>query len=344
IEVDGSYGEAGGQIFRMALALSSLAGEDVRVMNIRAGRPKPGLARQHITAAKAVASVSSADADGLQLGSSEVVFRPGTLTGGRFELDVGTAGSVTLVLQACLLPALFARAPTELRIRGGTDVRWSPPSDYFQRVFLRLLERMGIHVEMRVLRRGYYPRGGGLVEARIEPVSSVAGLRLSVPGQVVGIRGRAHVSNLPQHVAQRMKRSALRMLVNYREVHVEEVVYGGEEAVGPGGAVVLWAVAANTILGSSRLAEKGVRAEDVGRGAAEDLQADLEAGATLDVHAADQLLPYMALATSSSHFLVREVSGHMRTLFWLLSKFLDVEFSTEDVDGLKRVEVKPIRT
>ncbi|MEE9236204.1 MAG: RNA 3'-terminal phosphate cyclase, partial [Thermoplasmata archaeon] len=190
IEVDGSHGEGGGQIYRMALAIAALKGEDVRITNIRAGRPKPGLSRQHMTAAKAIASMTDGRVKGLRLGSPEVIFRPGPLKGGSISLDVGTAGSVTLVLQACLLPAILAGAPTEFRIRGGTDVKWSPPADYFIHVFLPQLRRMGIHAEMSILKRGYYPRGGGLVEMRVEPCPSIRALRLPSLGETYSIGGK----------------------------------------------------------------------------------------------------------------------------------------------------------
>ncbi|MCJ2520752.1 MAG: RNA 3'-terminal phosphate cyclase [Candidatus Thermoplasmatota archaeon] len=341
IEVDGSHGEGGGQIYRMALALAALKGEEVRITNIRAGRPKPGLARQHMTAAKAVASMTDGRVKGLRLGSPEVIFRPGPLKGGSISLDVGTAGSVTLVLQACLLPAILAGAPTVFRIRGGTDVKWSPPADYFIHVFLPQLKRMSIHAEMSILKRGYYPRGGGLVEMRVEPCPSIRALRLPNLGEIRSIGGKAHVSNLPEHIAQRMRRSAMRQLVDYRNVDIHQELYGESEAVRAGGAIALWAEFDNTTIGSSALAEKGVKAEDLGRGAAEELLADLKAGATLDVHAADQLLPYMAMAQDASSFTVREVSGHTRTLFWLLSKFLAVDIQEEKADRIDRIEVRP---
>ncbi len=342
IEVDGSRGEGGGQIFRLALALSALQGEEVRITNIRAGRPNPGLARQHITSAEALASICGGKAKGLRLGSSDVTFRPSRLRGGSHQLDVGTAGSVTLVLQACLLPAISAESPTELKIRGGTDVKWSPPSDYFVHVILPHLRRMGIGAEVNIARRGYYPKGGGLIEARVRPSPSVKPLYLPALGEVLRIRGQVHVSNLPEHIAQRMKRSAQKVLIDYPDVSVEQRRY--DEAMGPGGGIVLWAESENTSLGASALAERGVRAEDLGRGAAEELGADIKAGATLDVHAADQLLPYMALAKEPSTFLVRKVSGHTRTMFWLLSKFLDVDFQEEEAKELTRIEVRPSHT
>lgn len=344
IEVDGSHGEGGGQIFRMALALSALTGEDIRVTNLRAGRPKPGLARQHLTAADAVRSLCSASVEGLELGSQEVTFRPGTLRGGHLDLDVGTAGSIPLVLQACLLPAALAEEPCQFRIRGGTDVRWSPPSDYLTHVFLVLLQKMGVTAEMQVTKRGYYPRGGGIVVATVQPASRLKPLLLSERGEVVRTCGRAHVSNLPMHISERMRKSALEHLEGAGKVDIEIETYGESEAVGPGGALVLWAESKETVIGSSGLAERGVPAEEIGAKAANLLMEDLRSGATLDVHAADQLLPYMALAGSRSTFKVRETTGHTRTMFWLLSKFLDVAFRDYEVDGAIQVDVEPTRT
>ncbi len=344
IEVDGSYGEGGGQIFRMALALSALTGEDLRIDNIRAGRPKPGLARQHLTAAEGVRSLCNASVEGLELGSKEVIFRPGTLRGGKVDLDVGTAGSVTLVLQACLLPASLAEGPSEFRIRGGTDVKWSPPSDYLIHVFLVLLRKMGVQVEMEVTRRGYYPRGGGIVVATVKPIPGIDPLLLSEQGGIFQTRGCAHVSNLPRHIPERMRRSALEHLEDVGEVDVEVLAYGKSEALGPGGALVLWAESNKTVLGSSGLAERGVPAEEIGAKAANSLMVDLRSGATLDVHAADQLLPYMAMAGGRSIFKLREVSGHTKTMFWLLSKFLDVTFRHKELEEVVQVDVEPSRT
>ena len=165
LEIDGSHGEGGGQIVRMAVALSALRSTAVRVVNVRAKRAKPGLAAQHATAIRAVAGLCAARVQGAEVGSGEFTFEPGPLRSGRFSFDVGTAGAVTLVLQACL-PAAFRAGDTELEIRGGTDVPWSPPLDYFGHVFLGLLRKMGGRAEVEVARRGYYPRGGGLVRVR----------------------------------------------------------------------------------------------------------------------------------------------------------------------------------
>jgi len=237
-------------------------------------------------------------------------------------LDVGTAGSVTLVLQACLPVALAAAGATRLRITGGTDVRWSPSVDYFARVFLPLVRGIGGHVEVELLRRGYFPRGGGVVEAVIEPARAWNPVEFTTRGPIESVRGVAHVSNLPEDIPKRMSRAAVRRLHGIADVKVEERRYASEEAVGQGGGLVLWATAGGTILGAASHAERGKTSERVGEEAAQELLAEIDSGATFDVHAADQLMIYLAKANGPSHFVVREKSGHLETMAWLLQQFL----------------------
>jgi len=333
IEVDGSHGEGGGQLVRNAAALAAVTGQSVRVTDIRAKRPNPGLAAQHVAALRAVAAIANAEIVGLEPGSRQILVKPGTIGGGKHRVDVGTAGSVTLVLQACLPPALLAPAPTELHLTGGTDVKWSPPLDYFRFVFLPLLERMGGHVEVELVRRGYYPRGGGEIRVRVTPSSGLRPLVVEPPGALRRVRGISHAANLPEHVAQRMKQAALRRFVGIAEAKVEDQSLGNAQAFGPGGALVLWTEHENTVLGASALAEKGTPAEKLGELAAEELVGDLKARASLDVHASDQVLIYGALAGGESRFSAREVTEHARTTMWLLEKFLAVKFETVQVGG-----------
>ncbi len=340
LEVDGSHGEGGGQIVRMAVALSALTSTPVRVVNVRAKRRNPGLAAQHATAIQAVGRLCDARLEGVAVGSASFEFHPGALHGGSFAFDVGTAGSITLVLQACL-PAAFAAGNVELTVRGGTDVPWSPPLDYFGHVFLRLLARMGGRAKVDVAMRGYYPRGGGLVRVAVEEPSEWQPLRLSHRGDIERIAGRAHISNLPEAVVKRMKSAALQRLSGFSEVRVHDETLGPDRAVGPGGAIVLWADTPETVLGGSALAERGKRAEKVGEEAAVELLREVEGGATLDVHAADQVLAYAAMATEPSEFLVREVTEHARTVMWLLGSFLGTQFETVQEGGLRRVSVHP---
>jgi RNA 3'-phosphate cyclase len=161
IEIDGSWGEGGGQIARTAVGFSCALGKSVSVRNIRKGRRQPGLKAQHLAGMKLAAEMCDAEVSGLDIGSTEVEFSPRNNLGGAFSSDVGTAGSVSLVLQTCMLPAITARGPTDLTIGGGTDVPWSPPIDYLRMVILPLLRRMGVDAEISVVQRGFYPAGGG---------------------------------------------------------------------------------------------------------------------------------------------------------------------------------------
>lgn len=341
IEVDGAHGEGGGQLLRMAVAVAALRGVPVRIIRIRAGRPKPGLAAQHLTAIRALAALSAAEVEGLDIGSKEIVFRPGTIAGGRHTFDVGTAGSVTLVLQACLPVAFAAPAAVTLKLLGGTDVRWSPPLDYVAKVVLPILRRLGGDAQVVLMRRGYYPRGGGAIEVTIRPSASWAPIRQTEPGPLLGIRGVVHVSHLPEDIPKRIKHAAMRRLLGHGEVAIEERVYSGDDAIGQGGALVLWAEAEGSILGADSLAERGKSSERVGQEAADALLSEIKAGATIDIHAGDQLLLYAALAKAPSEFRVREVTEHARTMMWLLQLFLGTHFETHPQGPASRVVVIP---
>jgi len=340
LEIDGSYGEGGGQLVRMAVALSALTSTPFRVVKVRAKRKPPGLAAQHVTAIRAVATMCDARIEGVEMASQAFTFEPGDLHGGKYSFDIGTAGSITLVLQACL-PAAFRTGDTELEIRRATDVPWSPPLDYFGHVFLGLLRKMGGRADVEVAMRGYYPRGGGLVRVRVEEPAKWRPLQLPSRGGITQIAGRAHASNLPEDVVGRMKSSALSELSNFMNVRIHSEILGTDRAAGPGGALVLWAETPETILGASGLAEKGKRAERVGREAAIGLLGEMDSRATLDLHASDQILAYTALATGPSEFVVREVTDHARTMMWLLSSFEGTKFHIASEGGLQRVTVTP---
>ena len=173
IEIDGSYGEGGGAVLRIATALSAVTSKPVHVTNIRSGRPKPGLMPQHLNAVKAVAALSNASLSGLELGSTDIIFNPRSLSGGDYKIDIGTAGSITLILQAFMIPAAFADGPVTIGITGGTDLRWSPSVDYLENVTLPILRLMGYKVRINILQRGHYPRGGGLVELKVDPIKKL---------------------------------------------------------------------------------------------------------------------------------------------------------------------------
>jgi RNA 3'-terminal phosphate cyclase (ATP) len=343
IEIDGSHGEGGGQLLRMAVALAAITGQALRVRNVRARRANPGLAPQHLAAVKAVAALCGAEAQGLQVKSQEIVFHPRALRGGEFQFDVGTAGSVTLVLQAVLPVALACAQPVVMRITGGTDVRDAPPLDYFRHVFLPLLSRMGGRVSLAVTRRGYYPRGGGELRVEVQAGASLQPLVMETRGALHELGGIAHTANLPAHVTARMARAAQQVLATLPvpAPQIAQQLVAWPQAMGQGGAIVLWALSEGGVLGAAATAQRGVPAERLGDEAGRALRAEIESGATLDVHAADQLLVYAALASGLSRFTARTLSSHARTTMWLIDQFLPVEFDATQAGLLWRVDCRP---
>jgi RNA 3'-terminal phosphate cyclase (ATP) len=340
LEIDGSYGEGGGQLLRTAVALAAVTGREIAVRNIRTKRDKPGLAPQHLAAARAVAALCEAQVEGLELRSQALRFAPRALSGGEHRFDVGTAGCVTLVLQA-LLPAMVASGRSvSVTVTGGTDVRQAPSIGYFANILLPLLGRMGVTAQLEVIRRGYYPRGGGQVHIRLAPCT-LRPIALEEPGALVAIEGHAHVANLPEHIATRMRDAALERLavVPGPAPRIGVEMLDWMQAMGRGGAIVVWARTEHSVLGAGRVAELGVRAEALGAAAGEELVNDLTAGATADLHAADQLLVYLALAGGGS-YLARSLTTHAQTAMWLIEQFLPVRFTAAAKGELVRVSVE----
>lgn len=335
MKLDGSYGEGGGQILRTAVALSAVTGKPIEIDNIRKARPKPGLSAQHVKAVESLASICGAELDGCGLHSTRLGFKPGRIKGGAYEIDIGTAGSISLFLQ-CLMPAVM-HAPETLRIKitGGTDVQWSPSIDYLRFVTLGALSMMGYDCKLTLIRRGYYPRGGGCVEAIINP--STLEKTSFDRNQCVVVDGISHSSGLPAHVAERQAASAEKLLrqEGYESKIPLETQYLNTGHPSTGSGITLWCGA----VGGSALGKPGLRAENVGELAAHAILPELSCGAGVDAYLADQLIPYLALAGGGS-FTTRVITPHTKTNIWVTEQFLDVKFRIEELEtGLFRVWV-----
>ncbi|HID26065.1 MAG TPA: RNA 3'-terminal phosphate cyclase [Thermoplasmata archaeon] len=345
MEIDGSYGEGGGQILRTAIALSLITNQPVTVTRIRACRPNPGLRAQHVTAIRTLQSISNAEVDGVSVGSPQVSFHPGVIKGGSYIFDVGTAGSITLVFQTLLLASLAASQPLQLHVRGGTDVKWSPSWDYFANVFLPLVSHIGVKAEVNLNRRGFYPAGGGEAFITIHPVKKF------LPFQVEGfqtyrtVEGNIAISKLPSHVSGRIKHAVVKFFLSH-STDVKISVERDDKSLSEGVVVTLWSHSGETVVGSTMLGEKGFPAESLGKQCAAALSQEMKAQVSLDVHATDQLLPYMAFVAAQhgkpSAFLTREISSHARTTMWLMEKFLPVKFKVERVKNYEKVMVRSI--
>ena len=338
VEIDGSHGEGGGQLLRTAVALSAITRRPVRIRNIRGGRPNPGMQAQHLKAVEAVASLCDARLDGARLNSKELLFEPRETSPRSLKIDIGTAGAVTLVLQALVLAAAKAEGTTMIELVGGTHVSWSPPVDHFRDVFCVQLKKLGIDVSIKLHKHGFFPKGGGRIETEIRGMKEWRPLDLPSPGQIhnVDVQSIASLELSSARVAERQAdgfKSVIGRSVTERVKYVS--------SLSTGSAVSGLAVYDSTVLGGDALGKKGVRAEEVGKEAASKLKAEIDSGAALDVHAADMILPYLALASGPSKFTVREMSEHLTSVQWLVKHFVDVEFGVEKDGGLYSISVKP---
>ena len=320
LEIDGSEGEGGGQVLRSSLALSLLTGRAFRIRSIRARRRRPGLLKQHLTAVRAAACVGRARVEGDTLGSGTLVFEPGPRQGGDHAFDIGSAGSVTLVLQAVLPALLDLAGPTTLELRGGTHNPMAPPHDFLRATFLPLLARMGVRVETVLERAGFYPGGGGCLRVSVHPCARLSPLHLLERGEHRSTRARVWLSCLPEHVARR------EMAVVEREMQVPPAAQAIEEVrdgCGPGNAVVLEVACEHVTEVITAFGEKGVPAETVAGRAVEEARRYLASGAPVGEHLADQLLLPMVVAGGGS-FVTGPLSSHTTTNIGVIQRFVDV--------------------
>jgi RNA 3'-terminal phosphate cyclase (ATP) len=321
LHLDGSYGEGGGQIVRTSLSLAALLGRAVRLENIRAGRPQPGLKAQHLTGVRALAHLSRAEVEGAELRSQRLTFRPRVLQAGKFFFDVaektGSAGSVTLVAQALLPPLLMAGQTSTLTIRGGTHVAWSPPAHYLTHVFLPALKEMGAEVELNLVKWGWYPRGGGEVRLTIEPAAKLAPVEWRTPPPAAAFQGLSAASRLPEHVIQRQARRLKERLGE--SLPVLEMQASG---IDPGSFVFLWGPRA----GFSALGAKGKPAEKVADEAADAYVRFRKRQTALDRHLADQVVLYLPFTSGVSTIVTEEITPHLLTNLWVIEQFMGPMF------------------
>lgn len=321
IEIDGSYLEAGGQILRTAVALSAVTKKPCKVFNIRKGRPKPGLKNQHLRAIEAIAKITGEKIKGNEIGSEEIEFYPGKVKGGKFKIDVGTAGSVSLILQA-ILPAIVTSGENfEIEMIGGTNVKWSPSIEYIQHVFCSFLDRMGVDARVDTCKYGFYPKGGGRIKARISSTSELNPLEITERGNLkrIDIWSISSEELKGREVAERQVGG----FENIFEGKHKHILY--PKTLSTGTFIHAHIHYENTKLGADMLGEKRIKAEDVGKKCAKILKKEMDSGACLDRWMADQILPYMALA-GRGKFTVSQVTNHCKTNIWAIEKFLPVKF------------------
>ncbi len=356
IEIDGNYGEGGGALVRTALALSALTGEECKIRNIRAGREKPGLKAQHLTAIKALKEICRAKTNEVALGSEYVHFIPGKIKRGKFNFDIGTAGSISLFLQAVLPVCMFAPGKVTLQVTGGTCGKWQASVDYIQNVLFPHLKRFVEKVELKVIRRGYFPKGQGEVVVEVTPRFHIteygslgefceelrykcALINLTKRGELQQIKGVVNVSQslLEKEIAQRVAKAAKGSLLNLDVPIMIRTEYSNSSC--NGGEVVLWAMFSDvdgkmsfdnpTILGADALLELGKKSEIIGQEAAHQLRERIEQEEVVDEFLEDQLVVYMGLLVGSK-IKASKLSKHTESNIYVTEKFLRVGFVFEN--------------
>lgn len=328
IEIDGSYGEGGGQILRTALAFSAILETPIRVKNIRASRKNPGLGNQHLAAVNALARISGAMIEGNRIGSQTLTFIPQEIRPGDYEFKIETAGSVTLLLQAIFLPLCLAQADSTLTLVGGTHVPWNPPFHYFSQVFLPTLRPMRVSAEAVIEKWGFYPKGGGRVQLKISPTDGLKPISLVERGLLRKICGISAIANLPKHVADRQKDQASKRIRRELEIDPEIDVLYDAPSIGQGSFLFLLLEHEGILAGFSSLGARGKPAEKVADEAVDYLKDYIESNGCVDPHLADQLVPFMALAKGNSSFAAAQMTEHLLTNLWVVAHFLETKIQT----------------
>jgi len=325
IEIDGSFGEGGGQILRTALSLSCITGFSLKLFGIRKGRKKPGLMPQHQTCVNAVSEICNAEVFGNEIGSTELTFVPQKIKSGNYFFDIKTAGSSSLVIQTLLPALIFTDGISRVTIKGGTHVPFSPSYNYISEVFIPLLNKIGIKIETSINKYGFYPKGGGEVIFKIFPCEKIKRLNVVKRGELLSITGCSAVSNLPLHIAERQKNSVMQNLYPLSaNIDILEVT-----SLGQGTFVFLKSEYENTLAGFSSLGRRGKRAEDVGQEAASFFKDFHKTSACLDPHLADQIVIYLSLAQKDSTFTTSRITQHLLTNLWVIEKFLKIRYEIE---------------
>jgi RNA 3'-terminal phosphate cyclase (ATP) len=325
LRIDGAAKSGSGTIVRTAVALAALLGEELFLYNIRAKREKSGLRPQHLRAVRAVAELCGGELDGAAVGSMELRFRPGRrLSGGGYVWDIGTAGSTTMLALTVLPVAAFADKPSVFRIRGGLFQDFAPSAFYTQHVLLPALGEMGLAAELEIVRPGYVPKGGGIIELRVEPLPGRLRplVRTELRGALRfwGISLSSHLRE--RKVSERMAKRC-QTILRRRGIAAPFSILHDETASQPGAALALFAEDAHGArLGADRAGAPRRSAEEIGEAVARMLLEDLDSGATVDRHLADQLIPYAALAEGESRYLIPRVTDHVESNLWLVEEIL----------------------
>jgi len=333
VEIDGSEKSGSGTIVRDAVSLSVLTGQEIHLKNIRAKRDKPGLRPQHLKGVEACSQICQGELEGAEVGSREIIFRPGEIVkGGSFNWDIGTAGSTTMLASTVLPLAIFAKGTSIYKIAGGLFQDFAPSAYHLKYVLFPILRKMGIELDLEIIQPGYVPQGKGVIEIKVRPQKEKIRPFIALQqGKVTEIKGIALSSLLRERkVSERMAQECQKELKQKGYSAKIEIAYDTEDnpvyqktSIQAGASLAIWArTGTGCLIGSDMAGALGRRAEFIGRQVARNLIEDLETEATVDRHLADQLIPFCALAGGISEYLIPHMTEHVETRLWLVEKML----------------------
>ena len=340
IIIDGAARSGSGTIVRYSIALASLLGKEIKIVNIRAGRDKPGLRAQHLKGIQACQEMCRGVMENAAVGSKEIIYIPRErFKGGGYSWDIGTAGSTTMMAQTLLPLACFAQKPSKFRIEGGLFQDFAPSAYHMKFVLLPLLKQMGIHAELDIISPGYVPKGGGIIEIKVEPVGKLKPINLTEQGNILNVKGIALSSHLKEkRVSQRMAAECRKALGSYGyKAEIEEI--DDESSLQEGAALAVYAeISSGSRIGSDRAGKQGRSSESIGRYVAQSFMDDIKTGAAVDRYVADQLIIYAGLAEGTTKYLIPRISEHVETNLWLIEEFLGAKTKVQgnliEIEGI----------
>ena len=340
IEIDGSKKSGSGTILRLSIALSCITKEPLHIFNIRQRRNKKGLRPQHLESVNTAAKLCNAEIKGATIGSNELWFNPKEIIHGEIQAEIGTAGSIPMLILTVLPVCSQAKGEIKINIvNGGTDVPFAPTINYLNYVLLPILQRMGLNASLFIKRYGYYPKGMGEVVLNVKQCSRLSSIQIEEFGEIEEITGISICTFLEkQRVAERQARTAQGILQNFGYNPQIEIFNDKSNPYQKGSSLVLIAKTdKGALLGADSIGELGKTSETVGKQAAENLLKETETKSTVDVHLADILIPYIALADGESTYLTRNITDHLETNIWLVEKILDTKIQTKKVGNLFQI-------
>jgi len=341
LKIDASYGEGGGQVIRTSLALSTLTNKPFEAINIRSNRKPTGLKAQHTHCVKSLEKLADSKSKYAIIGSDILTYEPGKTRHQTLSIDIGTAGSISLLLQSLLLPCILADGPIKLKITGGTDTKWAMPYDFLANILIPQLKKYTKKIDIKLEKRGYYPKGNGKIELRIIPLENKENLpsfNKTEQHNLIQIKGISSASKdlIKAEVAERQAKAA-KLLLNKFNVPINiQTEYA--DTLSTGSVITLWAIFSKDpneidinnplLLGADALGERGKKSEEIGRNAAEKLIKEIESKAPIDEHTADNLIPLLGLV--GGKIKVSSISSHTKTNIWTTEQFLDKKFYIDE--------------